>query len=367
MWNRRYEPASIARDSDIKQAFKDKGLAAESYHASLLLEPWEVSNQQGQPFKVFTPFWKHCLSKLPPAPPLSAPTRLSAPQPLRPCDDLRDWRLLPTQPDWAGGMREAWQVGEAAAMTRLQTFLEDGLQRYDGGRDIPSEANTSRLSPYLHFGEISPRQVWHQVMERAPQLGAHVSKYLSELGWREFAHHLLYHFPSLPERPFNAKFEAFAWQTNPQHWAAWCKGETGYPLVDAGMRELWHTGWMHNRVRMVVASFLTKHLRIAWHEGQTWFWDTLVDANLANNSASWQWVAGCGADAAPYFRIFNPFTQSEKFDPQGTYIRRWVPELRGLGAQEIHKPWSHAPRYARPIVVHEEARQAALAAYQDLK
>jgi deoxyribodipyrimidine photo-lyase len=367
MWNRCYEPYATARDAAIKTHLKAKGVLVESFNAALLFEPWEIKNQQGNFFKVFTPFWKHCLSKLPPSAPLPLPPRLSAPATLPASDGLDDWGLLPTKPDWARGLRDTWQVGEDAAQTQLKKFLNAGLMKYDGGRDIPSQDNTSRLSPHLHFGEISPRQIWYQVSEYSEKLGSHVSKYLAEIGWREFSYHLLFHVPTLPSEPFNTKFSAFTWDFDERSFNAWKTGQTGYPLVDAGMRELWHTGIMHNRVRMVTASFLTKHLRFHWKEGEDWFWDTLVDADLASNAASWQWVAGCGADAAPYFRIFNPFTQSEKFDPQGDYIRKWVPELRDVSPARIHMPWAYAPRYPKPIVEHDAARKRALNAYAALK
>jgi deoxyribodipyrimidine photo-lyase len=359
MWNRCYEPYAIARDSMLKAQLKEAGVHVESFNASLLHEPWEVSNKSGGYFKVFTPFWKHCLSLPEPLPPL--PTPALSPVSLQVASErLDDWGLLPSTPDWAEGLRESWVVGEAGAHARLQDFLHAGLAHYSTGRDFPAQPYTSKLSPHLHFGEISPQQIWDacariDVPDKA--------KFLAEIGWREFSYHLLYHFPQLPTEPFRADFADFPWVEDTQHLAAWQRGATGYPLVDAGMRELWHTGTMHNRVRMVVASFLTKHLRMHWSHGAAWFWDTLVDADLASNSASWQWVAGCGADAAPYFRIFNPMTQSEKFDASGDYIRRWVPELRGLSVSEIHKPWKYTSGYAKPIVEHEAARAAALHAY----
>ena len=363
MWNRCYEPYVIARDKTLKATLKDAGLHVESFNAALLHEPWEVANKQGGFFKVFTPFWKHCLTLDVPFPPLPVPSLLPVGVHVT-SDALEDWALLPTKPDWAQGLRDSWQVSEASAHKRLQEFLQHGVMHYGKGRDFPAQNYTSRLSPYLHFGQISPHQIWHACKDmNEPDVG----KFLAEIGWREFSYHLLYHFPQLPTDPFRADFAAFPWVEDDALLRAWQQGRTGYPLVDAGMRELWHTGTMHNRVRMVVASFLTKHLRMHWSHGAAWFWDTLVDADLASNSASWQWVAGCGADAAPYFRVFNPYLQSEKFDASGEYIRRWVPELKGLSASEIHKPWKYASGYAKPIVEHEKARADALVAYASLK
>lgn len=363
MWNRCYEPTFIKRDKHLKNILKEVGAHVESFNASLLHEPWEIANKQGGYFKVFTPYWKHCLSLPAPMLPLPIPA-LSPVQVDVQSDRLEDWGLLPTKPDWAGGLRDTWQVGEAGAHARLQDFLHLGLPQYANGRDFPAQNFTSRLSPHLHFGEISPHQIW-SACSQANTLNT--AKFLAEIGWREFSYHLLYHFPQLPEEPFRAEFARFEWVEDDKLLLAWQRGQTGYPLVDAGMRELWHTGTMHNRVRMVVASFLTKHLRLHWSHGVRWFWDTLVDADLASNSASWQWVAGCGADAAPYFRIFNPFTQSEKFDANGDYMRCWIPELRHLSASDIHKPWQYAARYVKPIVEHGAAREAALAAYAGLK
>lgn len=381
-WNRCYEPAAVARDSTLKAALKDAGIAVETFNASLLFEPWKVKTQSGGWFKVYSPFWRACRALPAPAAPLRAPHSLSRYAGSVAGERLDDWQLRPTRPDWAGGLRATWQPGEAGAAERLQDFLDRALQGYADGRDRPDRALTSRLSPHLHFGEIGPRQVWQAVQMAAGQNGAaarNAEKYLSEIGWREFSHHLLFHFPDLPERNFRADFDAFPWQDDAELLRRWQKGRTGYPIVDAGMRELWQTGWMHNRVRMIAASFLVKHLRQHWRHGQAWFWDTLVDADLANNAASWQWVAGSGADAAPYFRIFNPILQGEKFDPDGSYVRRWLPELAHLPDRYIHKPWL-APAavlreaglrlgqdYPQPLVDHDIARKAALAAFAQLR
>ncbi|MFN3523980.1 MAG: cryptochrome/photolyase family protein, partial [Phenylobacterium sp.] len=291
---------------------------------------------------------------------------------------LEDWGLIPTAPDWAGGLRAAWTPGEDGAHARLRTFLQEGLAAYPHDRDRPDRTGTSRLSPHLHFGEIGPRQVWAALLS-ATSASSGADKFMSELGWREFCHHLLFHFPTLPQANFREAFDAFPWADDPAGLEAWRRGRTGYPIVDAGMRELWTTGWMHNRVRMIAASFLAKHLLTDWRAGEAWFWDTLVDADLANNAASWQWTAGSGADAAPYFRIFNPVLQGEKFDPAGDYVRRWVPELARLPAAWIHKPWA-APAavlsragvvlgrsYPRPIVDHAQARERALAAFAEIR
>jgi deoxyribodipyrimidine photo-lyase len=321
------------------------------------------------PFKVFTPFWRAASSALEPGEVLAAPKGVPAPDAWPNSDALGSWKLLPVKPNWAKGFAPAWTPGEAGARARLAAFVEGPLGRYAAGRDLPAEQNTSRLSPHLRFGEVSPRQVWHalQVARQARGAEKNVDKFLSEIGWREFSYHLLYHFPTLPEANFRPGFDAFPWREDEAALRAWSRGNTGYPIVDAGMRELWATGTMHNRVRMVAASFLIKHLLIHWRRGADWFWDTLVDADLANNSASWQWVAGSGADAAPYFRIFNPVLQGEKFDPNGDYVRRWVPELEGCDARFVHRPWAApdfaALKYTAPIVDHEKARARALAAF----
>lgn len=385
-WNHRYEPVVWERDAQIKQSLREAGIEAESFNAALLYEPWTVQNKAGRPFQVFTPFWRHCLALPAPPVPLPAPERLTAPARWPAGASLEQLRLLP-DPDWAGGLRQTWQPGPAGARTRLEQFLKEGFAGYAEGRNRPDLPGTSQLSPHLHFGEISPRQIWHALRKKAEQgrtaAGAWVawrnSQFVAELGWREFSHHLIYHFPHTDREPLRPEFSRFPWRHNPEGLRAWQRGQTGYPIVDAGMRELWTTGWMHNRVRMVVASFLVKDLLIPWQEGARWFWDTLVDADLAQNSLGWQWTAGCGADAAPFFRIFNPTAQGEKFDPQGTYIRRWVPELAALPDRWIHQPHA-APKeildragvrpgatYPKPIVSHAIAREIALEAFARLK
>jgi deoxyribodipyrimidine photo-lyase len=375
-WNRAYDPAGIARDTAIKTALATRGVAASSFNSGLLFEPWTVKTGAGGPYKVFTAFWRACLSGPAVPPPLAPPVRIAAASARS--DDLADWSLRPTRPDWAGGLAEAWTPGEAGAQARLQDFLEGSVADYGEGRDQPAKAGTSRLSPHLHFGEISPRQVWSATQALAGDTSG-AAKFLSEIGWREFSHHLLFHFPHMAGSNLRPAFDAFPWRDDPGELSAWQQGLTGYPIVDAGMRQLWASGWMHNRVRMIAASFLVKDLLADWRQGAAWFWGTLVDADLANNSAGWQWVAGSGADAAPYFRVFNPVLQGETFDPRGDYVRRWVPELARLPPAWIHKPWlAPAPvlsaarvqlgaDYPRPIVDHGQARDRALAAFGAIK
>ncbi len=378
-WNRRYEPAAIARDTRIKQVLKERGVAVRSFNSALLFEPWEVETRTGDPYKVFTPFWKTCLAKAEPSEPTAEPDRLAAPANWPRSDALPSWNLLP-RIRWDAGLEAAWTPGRAGAEAVLGRFLDEALRGYAEGRDVPGDSGTSRLSPHLHFGEIGPREIWHAVSaEREGGGGAGAVRgsetYLRELGWREFAHHLLFHFPRTVRHPLRPEFERFPWADDEAGLRAWQRGLTGFPIVDAGMRELWDTGWMHNRVRMIAASFLVKDLLVPWQRGADWFWDTLVDADLASNTLGWQWTAGCGADAAPYFRIFNPTSQGERFDPDGTYVRRYVPELAGLPAPWIHRPWE-APEevlrragvelgttYPRPIVDHAQARDRALEAY----
>jgi deoxyribodipyrimidine photo-lyase len=374
-WNRRYEPASIARDKVVKAELRKSGLEAESFNGQLLFEPWEVETKEGRPYQVFTAFWRACLAKSQFAKPQRTLGSLPAPAVWPERLDLDSLQLEPTRP-WAQGLNEAWQPGEAGAASQLAAFVKHAVAGYDSSRDLPAQVGTSRLSPHLHFGEISPRAVWDAVAAK-PGVGGET--YLKELGWREFAHHLLYHFPTTPDQPLRADFVRFPWEDNRSGLRDWQRGRTGFPIVDAGMRELWATGWMHNRVRMIVASFLVKDLRIHWRHGAAWFWDTLVDADLAANTLGWQWSAGCGADAAPYFRVFNPVLQSEKFDPDGVYLRRWIPELDSLPTRYLHAPWT-APRevlqaagirlgqtYPQPIVDHNEARKLALKAFEQVK
>jgi deoxyribodipyrimidine photo-lyase len=369
-WNRCYEPYAVRRDEEIKRSLKNQGLTVESCNGSLLVEPWEVKKADGGPYRVFTQYWK-TLQKLGIAAPLPAPSQLPRCPDAATCEDLAAWQLLPTKPDWAGGLRATWQPGEISASTRLDGFLRDALKGYGEDRNRPDRKATSALSPHLHFGEISPRTIWHRVKlltAAHPEMAHDGDKFLSEVVWREFSYNLLWQFPDLPETPLRPEFQKFPWANDPEALRRWQRGETGYPIVDAGMRQLWHTGWMHNRVRMIVASFLIKDLLIPWQDGQAWFWDTLVDADLANNAASWQWVAGCGADAAPYFRVFNPVLQGEKFDPDGSYVRRWLPELADLPTPYLHRPWEAPPmlrprRYPAPMVDHGAARDRALAAF----
>lgn len=345
-WNRRYGAAERSVDTELKAGLRGDGVEVSSFAASVLHEPWTVTTGTGTHFSVFTPFWRACLALPSPRSPLPEPREIPAGSPTTASDDLDGWDLLPTHPDWAAGLRETWEPGEPAARRRLRAFLDEDLRDYDTARDTPSAGATSLLSPHLRWGEISPFTVWHESVGVDGAGG-----FLSELGWREFAWHTLFHFPRLANDNLRSEYDAFPWpRLQPTHLAAWQRGETGVPLVDAGMRELWHTGFMHNRVRMVAASFLVKNLLIDWRRGEEWFWDTLVDADEASNPFNWQWVAGSGADAAPYFRVFNPELQAKKFDPQGLYVAQWA---------------SDAPTEA--IVDLADTRRAALAAYDVVK
>jgi deoxyribodipyrimidine photo-lyase len=356
-WNRRYEPAAVKRDTAIKKALLADGLQVESFNGSLLFEPMHVATKEGKPYQVFTPFWRALLTREEPAEPLAAPRKLAPATKRLKSLSIESLGLLP-KIDWAGTMRTTWKPGEAGAAARMDRFLERGLAGYGIERDRPDHDGTSALSPHLHFGELSPRRLWHAVREAvggkpAAKIAGSPEVYLRELGWREFANHLLFHFPHTPDAPLRADYARFPWASDPVGLRAWQRGRTGFPIVDAGMRQLWATGWMHNRVRMIVASFLVKDLRISWLEGAKWFWDTLVDADLAANTLGWQWAAGCGADAAPYFRIFNPTSQAEKFDPDDAYVGAWVDV--------------QARDYPEPIVDHAEARKRALEALEALK
>ena len=379
---RAYEPASVALQQAAKDRLADGGVALKRFGGRLLAEPEAVRTKAGEPYRVYTPFWRALAQSLVLPRQMPAPDSIVPPLHWPKSETLAAWALLPSKPDWAAGLRAAWQPGETGAQQRLDDFVASGLVGYQGRRNRPDLAGTSRLSPHLQFGEISPAACWRAAV-LARDTGAaedpDVETFLKELVWREFSYHLLFHWPTLPEQPFRAEFARFPWESDAGMLAAWQRGRTGYPIVDAGMRELWATGWMHNRVRMIVASFLVKDMRIPWQQGEAWFWDTLVDADLASNAASWQWVAGSGADAAPYFRIFNPVSQGAKFDPDGNYVRRWVPELARLPADAIHAPWLAdgltlraagvrlGESYPLPIVDHAAARVAALAAFASLK
>jgi deoxyribodipyrimidine photo-lyase len=382
-WNRRYEPAFVRCDRIVEQKLQRLDVRAETFPGGLLFEPWEILTKERQPFRVFGPFWKACLARQP-SPPLLAPRLWPSPSRWPKSQPIESLELEP-KIDWTAGFRQVWQPGERGAREQLEKFRQHALIGYVRGRNRPDDRGTSRLSPHLHFGEITPRQVWHEVTAVRTDNGSGRTlatarvKFLAELGWREFAHHVLFHFPRTSDRPLRENFGHFPWSRNPRALAAWQRGKTGFPIVDAGMRELWTTGWMHNRMRMIVASFLTKDLLISWREGARWFWNTLLDADLANNTLGWQWTAGCGADAAPFFRIFNPILQGRKFDPKGEYVRHWIPELRSLPLRFLHEPWKASSEelaaadvqlgktYPRPIVEHRESRRAALEAFRSIR
>ena len=380
-WNRRYDLAGRTTDADIKTDLKEANIYVESFNGSVLTEPWTQKTGSGGYYKVYTPYWRavqanyHCPDHLP------APAQLNALDIAS--DTLEDWALHPTQPDWSCGFDAPWQPGEAGAKARLMAFLSGPVSDYDTHRNRPDlEGGTSGLSPHLAFGEIGPAQIWRATRSKTDageidEAGASV--FLSEVAWRDFAYVLLYHNPDLASQNYKREFDRLPWREATDDLHAWQRGQTGFPIVDAGMRQLWHSGWMHNRVRMIVASFLTKHLLIHWQHGEDWFWDTLVDADPASNSASWQWTAGSGADAAPYFRVFNPITQGEKFDETGDYVRKWCPELADLPRKYLYQPWEAGPlilhqagiklgeTYPHPMVDHKTGRQRALDAYETLK
>lgn len=370
--NRLFEPAAFARDAEIAHELASAGVDCRGFNGSLLARPGAVLNGSDAPYKVFTPFMKALLAAAEPPPPTPSPRRIDTPGSVQ-TESIDDWGLHPTRPDWSEGFD--WTPGEAGADAALSDFLAQGLKTYAKGRDHPALPTTSRLSPHLHWGEISPWRAARRARDAAEAgavPSAEADKFVAELGWRDFSAHLLHHFPTITDRAFRPEYESMPWRDDPEGLEAWKRGRTGYPLVDAGMRQLWTTGWMHNRVRMVVASFLVKHLLIDWREGEAWFWETLVDADLASNVQNWQWVAGSGADAAPYFRIFNPITQGEKFDAEGGYVRRWVPELRRLPDRWLQSPWTAPPEvlrdagvrlgkdYPHPILDHAQARARAL-------
>lgn len=376
-WNRCYEPWRMERDARIKRILKDAGVEVISMVGNVLWEPPTIQKNDGTPYRVFTPFYtKGCLNAPPPAHPLPAPS-LSLATPPANARTLDALNLLPTIA-WDAPLIAHWNIGEAGALQQMDWFLDSGIGGYAVGRDVPSKKNVSRLSPYLHFGELSVRALWYATQQTETTFPKDTQKFRAELGWREFSHYLLYHHHGLRVNNFTSKFDDFAWKTHDDHLSCWQRGMTGYPIIDAGMRELYHTGYMHNRVRMITASFLVKNLLIDWRLGEQWFWDCLFDADHANNAASWQWVAGCGADAAPYFRIFNPILQAQKFDPSGHYIRRYVPELHDLPDKYLACPWE-APtdilrssgvqlgkHYPKPIIDFSESRKLALQSYSDL-
>ena len=380
-WNEIDQIPQRKLEDQVAAALAERDIAAHRLPGDLLASPSQIRNKENRGLRVFTPFWRRVQALGDPPEPLPAPAALRGVKDIG-SDRLEDWALEPTRPDWAGGLRDNWSPGEVSAQVALKAFLGRGIAGYAADRDRPDRDGTSRLSPHLRFGEISPRQIWHAARFAAaehPHLSADIEKFLSELGWREFCRHLLFDFPDLATQNLQHHFDGFPWKQDAKALKAWQRGQTGYPIVDAGMRELWHTGVMHNRVRMVVASFLVKHLLIDWRDGEQWFWDTLVDADAGSNPANWQWVAGSGADAAPYFRVFNPILQGEKFDPDGAYVRRWVPELAQLPDRLVHQPWTATPlelasagielgkTYPQPIVDHKVGRERALKAYATIR
>ncbi|WP_343610084.1 deoxyribodipyrimidine photo-lyase [Novosphingobium sp.] len=350
---------------NAEKAVAKAGLDLQLHHGNYLAPPGSVTSGAGTPYRIYTPFWRALQQHMPPPPPVAKPRHIPAPSHWPRSDDLADWHLLPTKPDWAGGFRAEWTPGEKGAHERLNDFIDEA-RHYGEARNLPSQEGTSRLSPHLAFGEISPAQCWH-ALEDDDSEGAQIFR--SELGWRDYAQNQIVSMPDYGARPANPAFEHFPWRDDLDALEAWEHGRTGYPIVDAGMRQLWHTGWMHNRVRMIVASLLIKHLGIDWRAGECWFWDTLVDADYAQNSVNWQWSAGSGVDANQFTRIMAPLTQSEKFNA-GDYIRQWVPELASVEGDEIHNPSAlvrHKTGYPEMIVAHVEGRERALGAYRVMK
>jgi deoxyribodipyrimidine photo-lyase len=378
-WNRRYEPGIIMRDAAVEKALCAQGLHVESANSSVLFESHQIENKSGKPFQVFTPMWRHYQKLEMPAVVKVPLSRLASPKKWPKSDSIESLALLPTI-SWDRGFADHWGTpSRKVCLRRFRKFIKSGAEAYPDQRDLPAEPGTTQLSPYLHFGQVGPRELWKAFAE-APNHSENFSTgVMRQLIWREFAHHLLFHFPHTPLKPLRPEYELFPWEPEEPFLVAWQRGETGYPIVDAGMRQLWQTGWMHNRVRMIVGSFLVKHLLQPWQDGAQWFWDTLVDADLANNTMGWQWIGGCGADAAPYFRIFNPITQGEKFDPRGAYVRRYLPELGKLPDAFVHKPWEMGDLelkgcgvvlgrdYPEPIIPHSEGRRRALDAFAELK
>ena len=382
-WSRGYEPWAVKLERALHRKLEGAGVRCRRFSGSLLYEPEDIRTGAGEPYRVFTPFYKACLKEAATVACHKPPARLPrVPQDVE-SDRLEAWGLQPAKPDWAGGIAAAWTPGETGAHKRLDALVDNILVNYKAARGLPGADGTSRLSPHLHFGELSPRQVWNAAVDAADAkdgaMDTGAESFLRQLVWREFSHHLLFHWPQFTSSPFRPEFAKFPWRQDEADLAAWQQGRTGYPIVDAGMRELMTTGWMHNRVRMIAASFLVKHLLQPWQKGAEWFWDTLVDADLANNSANWQWVAGCGADAAPYFRIFNPVLQGKKFDADGAYVKAWVPELAKLPGARMHEPWkanradqekarvSIGETYPAPMIGLSEGRKRALTAYERIK
>jgi deoxyribodipyrimidine photo-lyase len=386
LWSRRYRPDQIEIDKALMSRLKNDDVQVHSLAGEMLHQPWSLKTGAGGPYKVFTPFWKQLRQRLPPPPQDALPERLPPSpdkvQSLSPGDAEVADKLLPALP-WGEAMIRHWQPGEAGARRRFEHFLKSGLSGYDEMRDRPDRDGTSQMSAALHFGEVAPARLAADTlaaMQEKPSWEEDGESFLSELGWREFSRHLLYHFPTLPDQALNSRFRDFPWaDDDQQHLRAWQRGETGVPIVDAGMRQLYASGWMHNRVRMIVGSFLCKNLLLPWQLGEAWFWDTLVDADLANNAQGWQWIGGCGADAAPYFRVFNPVRQAERFDPKGDYIARWVPELHNLPAAGRHAPWEMKDRelaacgfklgrdYPQPLVDLKTSRKRALSAWETVR